>query len=69
MFGAAVLMLLDNWAHHSEKAAKNIHQTFSDVEWITIFSSSACLSWCMVSRWADCFTCLQTSSSRRPAAT
>ncbi len=37
MFGAAVLMLLDNWAHHSEKAAHNIHQTFSDVEWITIF--------------------------------
>ena len=37
MFGAAVLMLLDNWAHHNEKAAQNIHQTFSDVEWITIF--------------------------------
>lgn len=37
MSGAAVLMLLDNWAHHSEKAAHNIHQTFSDVEWITIF--------------------------------
>jgi len=37
MFGAAVLMLLDNWAHHTEKAAQNIHQTFSDVEWITIF--------------------------------
>jgi Na+/H+ antiporter NhaD/arsenite permease-like protein len=37
LFGAAVLMLLDNWAHHSEKAAKNIHQTFGDVEWITIF--------------------------------
>ncbi len=37
IFGAAVLMLLDNWAHHSEKAAKNIHQTFGDVEWITIF--------------------------------
>src|SRR5215217_737584 len=37
MFGAAVLMLLDNWTHHSEKAAHNIHQTFSDVEWITIF--------------------------------
>jgi Na+/H+ antiporter NhaD/arsenite permease-like protein len=37
MFGAAVLMLLDNWAHHSEKAAHNIHQTFGDVEWITIF--------------------------------
>lgn len=37
MLGAAVLMLLDNWAHHSEKAAKNLHETFSDVEWITIF--------------------------------
>jgi Na+/H+ antiporter NhaD/arsenite permease-like protein len=37
MFGAAVLMLLDNWTHHTEKAAHNIHQTFSDVEWITIF--------------------------------
>ena len=37
MVGAAVLMLLDNWAHHTEKAAQNIHQTFGDVEWITIF--------------------------------
>jgi len=37
MFGAAVLMLLDNWTHHSEKAAHNVHQTFGDVEWITIF--------------------------------
>jgi Na+/H+ antiporter NhaD/arsenite permease-like protein len=37
MVGAAILMLLDNWAHHSEKAAHNVHQTFSDVEWITIF--------------------------------
>ena len=37
MLGAAVLMLLDNWTHHSEKAAHNIHQTFGDVEWITIF--------------------------------
>ena len=37
MAGAAVLMLLDNWAHHSEKAAHNVHQTFGDVEWITIF--------------------------------
>ena len=37
MFGAATLMLLDNWAHHNEKAAQNIHQTFGDVEWITIF--------------------------------
>ncbi len=37
IFGAAILMLLDNWSHHSEKAAHNIHQTFGDVEWITIF--------------------------------
>ncbi|MDI3470124.1 MAG: putative anion permease [Pseudolabrys sp.] len=37
MFGAAVLMLLDNWIHPSEKAAHNIHSTFGDVEWITIF--------------------------------
>src|SRR3954466_4216195 len=36
MFGAAVLMLLDNWVHVTEKAAHNIHQTFGDVEWITI---------------------------------
>jgi Na+/H+ antiporter NhaD/arsenite permease-like protein len=35
--GAAILMLLDNWEHHSEKAAHNIHSTFGDVEWITIF--------------------------------
>ena len=37
MFGAAVLMLLDNWSHHAEKASENIHKTFGDVEWITIF--------------------------------
>ena len=37
IFGAALLMFFDNWAHHSEKAAHNIHQTFGDVEWITIF--------------------------------
>ncbi len=37
LFGAAVLMLLDNWSHHAEKASHNIHSTFGDVEWITIF--------------------------------
>ena len=37
LLGAAILMLLDNWAHASEKAAHNIHSTFGDVEWITIF--------------------------------
>ncbi len=35
--GSALLMLLDNWSHHSEKASHNIHTTFGDVEWITIF--------------------------------
>jgi Na+/H+ antiporter NhaD/arsenite permease-like protein len=35
--GAALLMLLDNWSHHAEKASHNIHTTFGDVEWITIF--------------------------------
>jgi Na+/H+ antiporter NhaD/arsenite permease-like protein len=37
MCGAAILMLLDNVKHNSEKAAHNIHSTFGDVEWITIF--------------------------------
>jgi Na+/H+ antiporter NhaD/arsenite permease-like protein len=37
MAGAAVLMLLDNWQHHNEKQSANVHKTFSDVEWITIF--------------------------------
>jgi len=37
MGGAAVLMFLDNWQHHNEKQSANVHQTFSDVEWITIF--------------------------------
>jgi Na+/H+ antiporter NhaD/arsenite permease-like protein len=35
--GAAVLMLLDNWQHHTEKQSKIVHKTFGDVEWITIF--------------------------------
>lgn len=37
LLGAAILMLLDNWTHHNEKASDNIHKTFGDVEWITIF--------------------------------
>jgi Na+/H+ antiporter NhaD/arsenite permease-like protein len=37
MAGAAVLMFLDNWQHHTEKQSQNVHKTFSDVEWITIF--------------------------------
>jgi Na+/H+ antiporter NhaD/arsenite permease-like protein len=35
--GAAVLMFLDNWQHHNEKQSENVHKTFTDVEWITIF--------------------------------
>ncbi|HEY7245687.1 MAG TPA: ArsB/NhaD family transporter [Xanthobacteraceae bacterium] len=35
--GAAMLMLLDNWQHHNEKQSENVHRTFGDVEWITIF--------------------------------
>jgi Na+/H+ antiporter NhaD/arsenite permease-like protein len=35
--GSAVLMFLDNWQHHNEKQSENVHKTFSDVEWITIF--------------------------------
>jgi Na+/H+ antiporter NhaD/arsenite permease-like protein len=37
MAGAAVLMFLDNWQHHNEKQSENVHKTFTDVEWITIF--------------------------------
>jgi Na+/H+ antiporter NhaD/arsenite permease-like protein len=37
MTGAAILMFLDNWQHHNEKQSANVHQTFGDVEWITIF--------------------------------
>jgi Na+/H+ antiporter NhaD/arsenite permease-like protein len=37
MSGAAVLMFLDNWQHHNEKQSENVHRTFGDVEWITIF--------------------------------
>jgi Na+/H+ antiporter NhaD/arsenite permease-like protein len=37
MSAAALLMLLDNWQHHNERQSENVHKTFSDVEWITIF--------------------------------
>ncbi|MFZ0609411.1 MAG: ArsB/NhaD family transporter [Xanthobacteraceae bacterium] len=37
MGGAAVLMLLDNWEHHSAKQTDKVTQTFTEVEWITIF--------------------------------
>ncbi len=35
--GAAILMLLDNWKHRGPKQADNVHATFAEVEWTTIF--------------------------------
>jgi Na+/H+ antiporter NhaD/arsenite permease-like protein len=37
MFGAAVLMLLDAHGHHPEAQSDKATQTFTEVEWITIF--------------------------------
>ena len=37
MFGAAVLVFLDNWAHPAEHQAERVHRTFGEVEWITLF--------------------------------
>jgi Na+/H+ antiporter NhaD/arsenite permease-like protein len=35
--GAAVLMLLDNWRRRGSKQADNVHNTFAEIEWTTIF--------------------------------
>ena len=35
--GAAALMLIDNWRHRDDKQADNVHKTFAEVEWTTIF--------------------------------
>jgi Na+/H+ antiporter NhaD/arsenite permease-like protein len=35
--GAVILMLLDNWQHQDARQSENVHNTFADVEWITIF--------------------------------
>jgi Na+/H+ antiporter NhaD/arsenite permease-like protein len=37
MFGAAVLLLLENWPHKAEDQSHRIHARFGDVEWITLF--------------------------------
>jgi Na+/H+ antiporter NhaD/arsenite permease-like protein len=37
IFGAAVLMAIDNWEHRGETETQNVHRTFADVEWVTIF--------------------------------
>jgi Na+/H+ antiporter NhaD/arsenite permease-like protein len=36
IFGAAVLMLLDNMGRDSEAQSKNVHAALSDAEWITL---------------------------------
>ena len=35
--GAAALMLLDNWQQRGAKQADNVHRTFAEIEWTTIF--------------------------------
>ncbi len=37
LIGAAVLMLLDNLAHHRELQTQKITATYGDIDWITIF--------------------------------
>ncbi|MCS7023701.1 MAG: ArsB/NhaD family transporter [Bryobacteraceae bacterium] len=36
MFGAAVLLLLDNFGRSADDQSKNVHHAFSEVEWITL---------------------------------
>jgi len=37
MGGAALLLLLDNFSHHAERQSEQVHKTFGEVEWVTIF--------------------------------
>ena len=37
MFGAAFLLLLSNLKNSAEDQSENVHQTFGEVEWVTIF--------------------------------
>jgi len=36
MFGAAALLLLDNFHHDAEHQAQNVHHAFAEVEWVTL---------------------------------
>ncbi|MCZ2146631.1 MAG: ArsB/NhaD family transporter [Bryobacterales bacterium] len=36
MFGAAALLLLDNFHRDAEEQAKSVHHAFSEVEWVTL---------------------------------
>lgn len=37
LFGAALLLLLDNLERTPEEKSENVHHTFGEVEWVTIF--------------------------------
>ncbi|MDD3884363.1 MAG: ArsB/NhaD family transporter [Gallionella sp.] len=37
MFGAALLLLLENFGRHAEAQSKRVHHALAEVEWITIF--------------------------------
>ncbi len=37
MFGAALLLLLDNWPRQAEEQSHQVHHAFGEVEWVTIF--------------------------------
>jgi len=37
MFGAALLLLLSNLKNKAAEQSENVHQTFGEVEWVTIF--------------------------------
>lgn len=37
MFGAGLLLLLANLKHDAEDQSENVHHTFGEVEWVTIF--------------------------------
>jgi Na+/H+ antiporter NhaD/arsenite permease-like protein len=67
--GAAILMVLDTWQHRDGKQADNVHQTFAEVEWITIFFFIGLFVWFTRSRSAGCSAFLPASSSGSPAVT
>jgi Na+/H+ antiporter NhaD/arsenite permease-like protein len=37
MFGAALLLLLRAWGRNAEQQAEQVHKSFAEVEWVTIF--------------------------------
>ena len=37
MFGAGALLLLTNWRRDAEEQTESVHQSFGEVEWVTIF--------------------------------